>query len=141
MDFDKDDSAGYLANHLARLLERRLAEAIRPLGIVPGQFPILLELWRRDGQNQKMLVEAIDVEQATLANTLARMERDGLIRREPDPNDQRSRLIRLTARAKRLEREATEAADAVNERALRELPAGQRQAFLATMRAMIANLK
>lgn len=141
MDFDKDDSAGYLANHLARLLERRLAEAIRPLGIVPGQFPILLELWRRDGQNQKMLVEAIDVEQATLANTLARMERDGLIRREPDPNDQRSRLIRLTARAKRLEREATEAADAVNERALRELPAEQRQAFLVTMRAMIANLK
>lgn len=141
MDFNKDDSAGYLANHLARLLERRLAEAIRPLGIVPGQFPILLELWRRDGQNQKMLVEAIDVEQATLANTLARMERDGLIRREPDPNDQRSRLIRLTARAKRLEREATEAADAVNERALRKLPAGQRQAFLATMRAMIANLK
>ena len=141
MKFDKDDSAGYLANHLARLFERRLAEAIRPLGIVPGQFPILLELWRRDGQNQKMLVEAIDVEQATLANTLTRMERDGLIRREPDPNDQRSRLIRLTARAKRLEREATEAADAVNERALRELPAGQRQAFLATMRAMIANLK
>ena len=141
MTFDKEESAGYLANHLARLLERRLAEKIRPLGLVPGQFPILLELWKQDGQNQKMLVQAIDVEQATLANTLARMERDGLVRRIADPDDQRSRRIHLTEKAKRLEQEATAAANAVNEMALKDMPPSGKQALLKTMRAMIAHLK
>ena len=46
-----------------------------------GQFAVLLELWAGDGLTQKELVERLDVEQATMANTLARMVRDGLVER------------------------------------------------------------
>lgn len=141
MTFDKDRSAGYLANHMARLFARRLAEHIRPLGIVPGQFPALLELWRRDGQSQKMLVRTLDVEQATIANTLARMERDGYVRREPDPSDSRSRSIHLTQKAHALEDAAKDAATEVNEEALRGLSPSERAQFIALMRRVIANLK
>ncbi len=34
-----------------------------------------------------------------MAQLLARMERDGIIRREPDPSDRRGSLISLTAEA------------------------------------------
>ncbi|MFG6512105.1 MarR family transcriptional regulator, partial [Sulfitobacter sp. M23905] len=67
MDFTKEDSAGYLVNHMARLFARDLQQRISPLGIVVGQFPILLELWQKDGVSQKELLGKIDVEQATLA--------------------------------------------------------------------------
>ena len=88
MDFDKLNSAGFLVNHVARLFAEGLRLKIAPLGIVPGQFPALLELWEKDGQTQKQLVEKLDIEQATMANTLSRMERDGLIVRKEHPHFQ-----------------------------------------------------
>ena len=138
MTFDKTRSAGYLINHLARILAQALAREIRPLGLVPGQFMVLLELWREDGLTQRDLVARLDVEQATLANTLARMERDGLVTRVPHPTDGRAQLIRITARARRLEEPATAAAGQVNGRLLAALSAGDRQGFVSAMQAVIA---
>lgn len=138
MAFDKNQSAGYLINHLARIFFQSLAREIGPLGLAPGQFMVLLELWKEDGLTQRDLVARLDVEQATLANTLSRMERDGLIRRSPHPSDGRAQSIRLTERARRLEDPATKAADGINRRLLSELSAGERQGFLSTMRKVIA---
>jgi len=87
MSFSKDDSAGYLANHLARLFARELQLRIKPLGLSTGTFPALLVLWEGDGLTQRELIEHLDIEQPTMANTLARMERDGLIERRKDPAD------------------------------------------------------
>jgi len=89
-DFDKSRSAGYLANHQARLFAQALAERINPMGLAPAQFQCLLELWREDGLTQRDLVQRLDVEQATMANTLKRMERDGLIERRAHAGDARA---------------------------------------------------
>ncbi len=83
MAFEKNSSAGYLANHMARLFAAGLQRRIKPLGLATGQFPALVALWQKEGQTQKDLVAALDIEQATLANTLSRMERDGLVIRKP----------------------------------------------------------
>lgn len=138
MAFEKSRSAGYLINHLARIFAQALAREIRPLGLVPGQFMVLLELWREDGLTQRELVARLDVEQATLANTLARMERDGLVTRVPHPTDGRAQLVRITALARRLEAPATAAADQVNRRLLAALPDDDRQGFVSAMQAVIA---
>lgn len=141
MKFEKERSAGYLANHMARLFAKRLAEQIRDLGLVPGQFPALVELWRKDGQTQKMLVQTLDVEQATIANTLARMERDGFVRREIDPSDGRSRHIHLTPKARQIEEVAKATAMRINEEALSALTPEEREQFIVLMRKVIAKLK
>ncbi|RAP42874.1 MarR family transcriptional regulator [Rhodovulum viride] len=141
MSFDKDDSAGYLANHMARLFAAALTRRIAPLGLMPGQFMVLLELWREDGLTQRDLVERLDVEQATMANTLNRMERDGLITREPDAADRRARRVRLTDRARALEAPATEAATEVNARALARLAPGDRARFSEMLQGVIAALR
>ncbi|OAN67843.1 MarR family transcriptional regulator [Sulfitobacter sp. EhC04] len=137
----KDKSAGYLVNHLARLLEQALAVAIRPLGLTPGQFPTLLALWARDGQTQAELVREVDVEQATMALTLKRMERDGLIRRERNPEDSRSRLIYLTPHAKALEDRALAQAAEVNARALADLDEHEAQQFLSLAIRLVETLR
>ena len=137
----KDSSAGYLANHMARLLERGLAARIRPLGLTTGTFPALLELWEDDGLTQKQLVERLDIEQATMANTLSRMERDGLIRREKDPGDGRVQRIRLTERACALRDPAIAAATAENEDALHALSDEESAEFISLMQKIIAARK
>ena len=68
----KTESVGYLMNHIARQFAILLGEGLKPLGITPAQFPILLELWQKDGLSQQELVERTDLKQATIANTLAR---------------------------------------------------------------------
>ena len=49
MTFDKTRSAGFLANHMARLFAKGLQQEIRPLGLAPAQFMTLLALWERTG--------------------------------------------------------------------------------------------
>ncbi|UWP89508.1 MarR family transcriptional regulator [Aliiroseovarius crassostreae] len=141
MRFQKDISAGYLANHLARLFAKALQHRIRDLGLSVGQFPILLELWAQDGQSQKELVQKLDLEQATVANTLNRMERDGLLRRMKDPSDGRAQRIWLTDQAKALRDPAYAAANAVNEQALSGLSEDEQAQFLALTQRVVTRLR
>lgn len=138
--FDRDNSAGYLANHMARLFARHLDAGIRPMGLSLGAFPALLHLWEKDGLTQKELVERLHIEQPTMANTLARMERDGLVRRAKDSTDARIQRIWLTDKGRAMEGEAIRAALAVNARALAGLSEGEREQFLNLMRRVILAL-
>lgn len=141
MTFEKAHSAGFLANQMARLFATGLARRLQPIGLRPAQFMVLLELWEDDGLSQRALVERLDVEQATMANTLTRMERDGLISRHPDPDDKRARLIRLTDHARALERPAKEAAQAQNDAALAGLSQTQQEALKSAMTQVIATMR
>jgi len=141
MKFKKEKSAGYLVNHMARLFAAGLLERIAPLGIVIGQFPVLLELWQKDGITQKDLLEELDLEQATLANTLNRMERDGLINRTKHPSDARAQLIWLTEGAINLRDDAYQAAHDQNEVALKVLSKAEQEQFMEFMRRIIAGVR
>lgn len=141
MKFEKENSAGYLINHMARLFAKGLQERIAPLGLVIGQFPILLELWQKDGVSQRDLLEKIDVEQATLANTLNRMERDGFITRTKHPSDARAHQIWLTTRALKVRDQSYEAAHNQNQRGLRALNNAEQAQFLEFMHRIIGDIR
>ena len=135
------ESAGYLVNHIARLFADGLRKRVEPLGIVPGQFPALLELWIEDGQTQKQLVEKLDIEQATLANTLSRMERDGLIVRAAHPKDGRAKVITLTPKAIAIRDDAYAAANETNAAAMAALTPDEQALFVQFMSRMIKAMK
>ncbi|MGG6893117.1 MULTISPECIES: MarR family winged helix-turn-helix transcriptional regulator [Rhizobium] len=135
------DSAAYLASQLARVFARSLLQRANRLGFSPGQFPILLELWSEDGLTQKQLLERVDIEQATMANTLSRMERDGLVERRPHPTDKRAQLIFLTEKAAAMEAEAIEAATAVDSDVLRDFRNFERELLLEYIRRILNNAK
>ncbi|MDF3624711.1 MULTISPECIES: MarR family winged helix-turn-helix transcriptional regulator [Acetobacteraceae] len=71
-------------------------EALRPFGLMSGQLPVIFALADGKTRSQRELVNLAAVEQSTMAKTLSRMERDGLIERKPDPNDRRSTTISLS---------------------------------------------
>jgi len=141
MAFMKSQSAGYLANHMARLFARCLQSRIKPLGLTTGAFPALLALWDEEGVTQRTLTDRLDIEQATMANTLARMERDGLVVRKKDPDDGRVQRIWLTDKARALRAPAIMAAVQVNTDALSDLSEVERQQFIHLMSRVIARLQ
>lgn len=135
------DSAAYLASQMAKAFARALHQRATKLGFSPGQFPILLELWSEDGLTQKQLLERVDIEQATMANTLSRMERDGLVERRPHPSDKRAQLIFLTEKAAAIEAEAIEAAMAADTDLLRDFRNFERELLLEYIRRILENAR
>jgi MarR family transcriptional regulator for hemolysin len=86
--------------HLISLAARgfaRLSEArLKPLGFGVGHLPVLVALRNGRASTQRDLARFAKIEQPPMAQMLARMERDGLIQRAPDPADGRSSRITLT---------------------------------------------
>lgn len=73
---------------------------LRAMGLAMAQLPVLSMLGGGGRQiSQIELARRARVEQPPMAQLLTRMERDGLIRRVPDPSDRRSSLIMLTDEA------------------------------------------
>lgn len=140
MTFDYSASAGYIVNMTARQFARELEAGIRPLGIGLGVFPVLLHLWKADGLTQRDLVDRLGIEQPTMAATLARMERDGLITRRRDDTDARVQRIHLTDMARDIETAATAAAMQVNARALAPLEQTEQAHLLDLLRRVGAAL-
>lgn len=96
METQVNNNLGYKLHYLTRLIMIHLNDQIKPLGVSQGQLPVLCCLNDGEGQTQAELCSRIQVEQPTMANTLRRMERDGLIRRIPCEQDKRQSRIFLT---------------------------------------------
>lgn len=91
-----DASPLKLMGQVHRSFHRLADPQLRELGFAMGQMPVLMAL--KDGRphSQAELARLAQVEQPSMAQLLARMERDGLVERVPDPDDGRSRLVLLT---------------------------------------------
>lgn len=133
---EPEATLGYLINLSARLLAQSLRLRNGPDGILPGQFPIVLELLRDDALTQRELCARVRIEQGTMANTLKRMERDAIIERHPHADDRRQHTIHLTAKGRRLAGQAMRNAHAVNAVAL----SGLDDAAQARLRQMLLNM-
>src|SRR5436190_10280977 len=131
-----EESLGYLVNRVARLMAHALAERIRPAGVAIGQWAVLLCLWARDGMTQAELSRMVAIEPPTVARTIDRMVRDGLVTRALDPNDGRLSRIYLTERGRSLRDELVPLAAAVNDEILNGLTASEAR----TLRRLLTKL-
>ncbi|MGO6677349.1 MarR family winged helix-turn-helix transcriptional regulator [Rhizobium leguminosarum] len=99
MDEDVLSTPGHLISLAARGFARLSESRLKPLGFGVGQLPVLVALQNGKASTQRDLARFARVEQPPMAQMLARMERDGLIERTPDPADGRSSRIVLTKTA------------------------------------------
>lgn len=136
-----DPSIGYLVHWAGRLLRRLADRRLEPLGLSSGHLPVLTALLARGALSQKALAEAAEIEQPTMAATLARMERDGIVQREPDPNDKRSSLYSLTPAMRKKVGAVRAVIESINVDALAALPKEDRAKFRPLLKAMIAGLE
>ncbi|MEQ9447770.1 MAG: MarR family transcriptional regulator [Rhodospirillaceae bacterium] len=134
------DSLGYQISLLGRLYDRHLQTALKDLGVAPGQFAPLVMLFEHDGLTQAELCRRINVEQPTMANTLSRMERDGLITRKADSGDKRRASVFLTPRAKQIHEKVVDAARTVSGRALSGLSPAEHSEVFRLLAQMVENL-
>ncbi|SFT24833.1 MarR family winged helix-turn-helix transcriptional regulator [Paenibacillus sp. BC26] len=89
---------------------REVTKLYRPyldeLGITYTQYVTLLALWEKDGVPVKELGTRLYLDSGTLTPLLKKLEGMTLIRRERDPEDERSVIVRLTDRGRELKTKA-----------------------------------
>ena len=129
-----------LINSAARGLSRLADTRMRELGLRIGQLPVFVALKGGAQLSQKDLARVAGVEQPSMAALLARMERDGLVRREPDPADGRSSLVSLTAEATENMRPARAILAQGNQDALRGFSPAEIDQFVDMLERVVANL-
>jgi DNA-binding MarR family transcriptional regulator len=117
---DLDPTAAEAFLHLLRTSDEAFAVTDRNLtehNISHGRFSILMLLWRSvqpraakllgadecvaGPRTPAELADAAGVTRATMTGLVDTLERDGFVKREPDPDDRRMMSVRLTARAER----------------------------------------
>ncbi len=118
---DKQSSFCQTISHLARAYTASLNARLQPLGLSQARYQVLSVLEADGEQTQRDLARRLGVEQATMANTLTRMTRDGLIVRKPHPDDGRAQLVALTQAARDLVAPAHQATKEADESLLENL--------------------
>jgi len=90
-------------DEVAAVVEHELAAH----GISHGRFGVLMLLWQSceeehpSGLTPAELADKAGVTRATMTGLVDTLERDGLVKRAPDPEDRRMRRVVLTAKAEK----------------------------------------
>lgn len=95
-----------LINDISRMMRWKLHSSDEERSeIFKSSRIMLMHLAMEDGRTQLDLVRATRLKAPTVSVTLQRMERDGLVTRESDPDDMRRTIVRLTDKGRKLEQE------------------------------------
>ncbi|MFJ8647184.1 MarR family winged helix-turn-helix transcriptional regulator [Streptomyces sp. NPDC093546] len=106
---------------LAHSIGARVDKAYAPFGVSRGEFDVLATL-RRSGEpytlSPRELSATLMLTTGGMTGRLDKLERAGLLTRNPDPNDRRGLRVTLTERGRELVDEAVAAGLAVQREAL-----------------------
>lgn len=94
-----------------QVLLGRINEALRPFGLTFSRFEALalLHFSRAGSLPLGKMGQRLQVHPASITNTIDRLERDGLVRRVPHPDDGRTTLAEVTDDGRRLAEKAAAA--------------------------------
>ena len=140
MDSDVLSTPGHLISLAARGFERLSELRLKPFGFGVGCVPVLVAVKEGQAQSQRDLARFAKVEQPSMAQMLARMERDQLVRRTPDPQDGRSRRVSLTELAHARLPQACAVLFQGNRDVLSDFTAEESAQLVALLTRLIANL-
>lgn len=139
-EVDVLSTPGHLISLAARGFARLSEARLKPLGFGIGHVPVLVALRTGKATTQRDLARFAKIEQPPMAQMLARMERDGLIQRTPDPADGRSSRVSLTAEAEERLPDAIVALFQGNSEALSGFTEEEAALFTRLLLRVIANL-
>jgi DNA-binding MarR family transcriptional regulator len=136
-----DQFAPYLMNRIMGRYNAAMQEEMAKLGLTTPQMRSLAVLSVRDGILIRELAVFAVVQQSTLSRALDTLAQNGLVRRQPDPDDSRATRIFLTdsgrAAFQRLWPHMSDAYQAM----FAGIDAAEKQAFVGTLQKMLKNIR
>ena len=92
-----------LLDQVAKRLREIQRKTVNEISLTSPQFHTLRLLWERDAQPFKDLAESNGCTRPTMTGIVDTLEKNGLVSRQPNPQDRHSLLVTLTEKGKDLE--------------------------------------
>ena len=131
---------GFLLGDTSRILRRRFEQRAQEHGLTSAQWRAIGQLSRSDGLTQVALASRLDIEPMTVCRLIDRMEAAGFVRRMPNPEDKRAKLVCLTGLSRDLLDEMREIALQVYEEAFEGFNLEERIALIEGLSRINENL-
>ena len=93
---ETEDSLQNMLVKLTHLYFKRAFAALKETDIHPKQVPLLGLLSTQEGQSQREIPQALKISAPTVAVSIKRLEKSGILERRADEKDQRMSRIYLT---------------------------------------------
>jgi DNA-binding MarR family transcriptional regulator len=87
---------GYQLRRTQIAVFQNFSRAVEELDVTPGRFGVLEVIAANSGLSQSELGALLGIDRSTIVAVIDRLERDGLVRRLPAPNDRRSHALKLS---------------------------------------------
>jgi DNA-binding MarR family transcriptional regulator len=85
---------------------RHIATMMRPLDLTVAQFDALAHLYVEDGISQQELAERLLVSKGNVTGLINRLADRGLVERHADPDDRRTKRLKITRSGRALAKKA-----------------------------------
>ena len=135
-----DPVFGFLVHDISRMLRKRFDRRARDIGLTKSQWIVLAHLARHEGIHQGGLADVLELEPATLARHLDRLEDTGWIERRADPSDRRAWRLHLTGKATPVLEKMGDLVEITTREALAGLSREERERLQAQLLTIRANL-
>lgn len=104
-----DTQIGFVLRLAQVAVFKDLIEALRPFGLRPTDFSVLLVIEATPGLKQQAVGEALSIQRPNLVTIIDQLEGRGLVKRGAAPGDRRSYALTLTPEGEALLAEAKSA--------------------------------
>jgi DNA-binding MarR family transcriptional regulator len=131
--------AGQLFFRLWRASHTRTAHALESIDLTPALFGILNFLGASDGAIQQEIGSAMGIDPSTMVALVDELERAGLAKRRPHPNDRRAREVVITAKGRRILERGRRLAMQVEDEVLQGISAAERRQLLKLLRRALSS--
>jgi DNA-binding MarR family transcriptional regulator len=137
-DIEVAEFAGQLFFRLWRATHTRTADALATIGLTPALFGVLNFLGHHGAAIQLEIASAMGIDPSAMVALIDQLERAGLARRRPHPDDRRAREVTLTAQGRRELARGRRMAFEVEDGVLQGLSPGERRELVRLLRLALA---
>ena len=130
--------AGQLFFRLWRASHTQTAAALQSIGLTPALFAVLNYLQAGNGAIQQQIGSAMGIDPSTMVSLVDQLERTGLAKRRPHPQDRRAREVMITPKGRRTLKRARELVEEVESEVLQGLSPTERHQLATLLRKALA---
>lgn len=134
---DLDAVPGHLIRRLQQIAVGLFMEETAEFDLTPVQFAALAAVARQPALDQRTLARTIGFDTSTIGGVIDRLERRGLVMRQPAPDDRRVRRLTITPEGAALLERVMPAMQQAQKRILAPLPAAERATFLRLLTTLV----
>jgi DNA-binding MarR family transcriptional regulator len=134
---DLDALPGHLIRRLQQIAVGLFIEETAHFDLTPLQFAALATVARQPDMDQRRLARSIGFDSSTIGGVIDRLERRGLLQRNPAAEDRRVRRLTITADGHTLLAQALPAMQQAQKRILAPLPAADRATFMRLLGTLV----